>query len=111
PDAPGFDLMALLTGSEGLLAIITEITVRLLPIPADVKALMAAFPDAGCAAQAVADIIAAGIIPAGLEMMDELAIQAAEKFAHAGYPVDAGAILICECDGPAGDAEAELGRG
>ena len=109
-DAPGFDLMALLTGSEGLLAVVTEITVRLLPLPADVKAMLAAFPDAGCAAQAVADIIAAGIIPAGLEMMDTLALQAAEKFVHAGYPEDAGAILICECDGVAGDADAELAQ-
>jgi glycolate oxidase len=108
PDAPGFDLMALMTGSEGLLAVVTEITVRLLPLPSDVQTLLAAFPDAGCAAQAVADIIAAGIIPAGLEMMDTLALQAAEKFAHAGYPEEAGAILICECDGHAGDAEAEL---
>ncbi|HWF78870.1 MAG TPA: FAD-linked oxidase C-terminal domain-containing protein [Caulobacteraceae bacterium] len=107
-DAPGFDLMALMTGSEGLLAVVTEITVRLLPVPADVQTMLAAFPDAGCAAQAVADIIAAGIIPAGLEMMDTLALQAAEKFAHAGYPEDAGAILICETDGHAGDAEAEL---
>src|SRR5580698_3782327 len=107
-DAPGFDLMALMTGSEGLLGVVTEITVRLLPLPADVQALLVAFPDAGCAAQAVADIIAAGITPAGLEMMDSLALQAAETYAHAGYPQDAGAILICECDGAAADAEAEL---
>ena len=107
-DAPGFDLMALMTGSEGLLAVVTEITVRLTALPADIQAMLAAFPDAGCAAQAVADIIAAGITPAGLEMMDELARQAAETYAHAGYPQDAGAILICECDGAAADAEAEL---
>ncbi|HEY2708069.1 MAG TPA: FAD-linked oxidase C-terminal domain-containing protein [Caulobacteraceae bacterium] len=107
-DAPGFDLMALMTGSEGLLAVVTEITVRLLPLPADVRALLVAFPDAGCAAQAVADIIAAGIVPAGLEMMDGPAIRAAEAFAKAGYPLDAEAILICECDGEAADAEAEL---
>jgi len=107
-DAPGFDLMALMTGSEGLLAVVTEITVRLLPIPDDVQALLAAFPDAGCAAQAVADIIAAGIVPAGLEMMDALALKAAEAYAHAGYPLDAEAVLICECDGHSGDAEAEL---
>jgi glycolate oxidase len=107
-DAPGFDLMALMTGSEGLLAVITEITVRLLPAPAATRALLAAFPDAACAAQAVADIIAAGITPAGLEMMDALAIQAADTYAHAGYPTDAQAILICECDGEAADAEAEL---
>ena len=107
-DAPGFDLMALLTGSEGLLAVVTEITVRLLPIPADVQTLLAAFPDAGRAARAVADIIAAGIVPAGLEMMDALAVKAADTFAKAGYPLGAEAILICECDGAAGDAEAEL---
>jgi len=107
-DAPGFDLMALMTGSEGLLAVVTEITVRLLPLPGDIQALLVAFPDVPCAGQAVADIIAAGITPAGLEMMDELALTAAEKFAHAGYPLDAKAILICECDGAAGDAEAEL---
>ncbi|MGH6956640.1 MAG: FAD-linked oxidase C-terminal domain-containing protein, partial [Caulobacteraceae bacterium] len=107
-DAPGFDLMALLTGSEGLLAVVTEIIVRLTPVPADVKALLAAFPDAGCAAQAVADIIAAGITPAGLEMMDALALKAADAYAHAGYPLDAEAILICECDGASADAEAEL---
>jgi glycolate oxidase len=108
PDAPGFDLMALMTGSEGLLAVVTEITVRLLPLPADVQTMLAAFPDAGCAAQAVADIIAAGITPAGLEMMDALAVKAAEAYAKAGYPLGAGAILICETDGAAGDAEAEL---
>jgi glycolate oxidase len=107
-DAPGFDLMALMTGSEGLLAVVTEVTVRLTPLPADVQTLLAAFPDAGCAAQAVADIIAAGITPAGLEMMDALALKAAEAYAKAGYPLDAGAILICETDGAAGDAEAEL---
>jgi glycolate oxidase len=107
-DAPGFDLMALMTGSEGLLAVVTEITVRLLPLPTDIAAMLVAFPDAACAAQAVADIIAAGITPAGLEMMDGLALRAAERFVHAGYPEDAGAILICECDGANGDAEAEL---
>src|SRR5215472_1357849 len=109
-DAPGFDLLALITGSEGLLALVTEITVRLLPIPADVKAMLAAFPDAENAAQAVADIIAAGITPAGLEMMDALAVRAADAYANAGYPLDAGAILICECDGAAGDAAAELAQ-
>ncbi len=86
-DAPGFDLMALMTGSEGLLAVVTEITVRLTPLPADVQAMLAAFPDAACAAQAVADIIAAGITPAGLEMMDALALKAAEAYAKAGYPL------------------------
>src|SRR6202012_1217218 len=92
-DAPGFDLMALMTGSEGLLAGGTGSTVRLLALPDDIQTMLAAFPDAGCAAQAVADIIAAGITPAGLEMMDTLALQAAEQFAQAGYPMEAGAIL------------------
>jgi glycolate oxidase len=109
-DAPGFDLMALVTGSEGLLGVITEVTVRLLPRPAEARAMLAAFPDAGCAAQAVADIIAAGITPAGLEMMDSLALKAAEAYAHAGYPLGADAILICECDGVLGDACHELDR-
>jgi glycolate oxidase len=109
-DAQGFDLLALMTGSEGLLAVVTEITVRLLPLPADVKAMLAAFPAVEDAARAVADIIGAGITPAGLEMMDSLAIQAAETYANAGYPTDAGAILICECDGALGDAEAELAQ-
>jgi glycolate oxidase len=107
-DAPGYDLVALMTGSEGLLAVVTEITVRLTPAPADVRALLAAFPAPHAAGQAVADIIAAGITPAGLEMMDRLAVEAAEAFAHAGYPLGAGAILICECDGAEADARAEL---
>ncbi len=109
-DAPGYDLMALFTGSEGLLGVITEVTVRLLPRPAEARAMLAAFPDAACAAQAVADIIAAGITPAGLEMMDKLALTAAEAFAHAGYPPGAAAILICECDGVLADAVDELER-
>jgi len=98
-DAPGFDLLALMTGSEGLLGIIVEITVKLLPIPEYAQVLLAAFDDVSKAGQAVAGIIAQGIIPAGLEMMDSLAIEAAEKFVHAGYPVDAEAMLLCELDG------------
>jgi glycolate oxidase len=109
-DAPGFDLLALFTGSEGLLGVITEITVRLLPLPAVARAMLAAFPDARCAAQAVADIIAAGITPAGLEMMDQLALRAADTYARANYPADAQAILLCECDGAAEDAADELER-
>jgi glycolate oxidase len=109
-DAPGFDLLALLTGSEGLLAVVTEITVRLTPLPTDVETLLAAFPEVERAARAVADIIAAGVIPAGLEMMDSLALQAAEAYAQAGYPLAAKAILICECDGAAGDALADIAR-
>ena len=99
PDSPGYDLLALMTGSEGLLGVIVEVTVRLLPRPEAARLIMAAFDDVAQAAAAVSRIIAAGIIPAGLEMMDRLAIQAAEDFAHAGYPRDAAAILLCELDG------------
>ncbi|MFI4936149.1 MAG: FAD-linked oxidase C-terminal domain-containing protein, partial [Caulobacterales bacterium] len=109
-DAPGYDLMALMTGSEGLLGVITEVTVKLLPQPAAVAALLAGFADVADAARAVADIIAAGITPAGLEMMDALALRAAETFAKAGYPREAEAILICECDGAADDAREDLER-
>ncbi len=98
-DAPGYDLLALLTGSEGMLAVIVEVTVKLLPVPERAQVLLAAFDSVARAAEAVGNIIAAGIIPAGLEMMDRLAIQAAEDFVHAGYPRDAAAILLCEVDG------------
>ena len=98
-DSPGYDLLALFTGSEGLLGVIVEVTVKLLPIPERAQVVLAAFDDVGKAATAVGEIIAAGIIPAGLEMMDRLAIQAAEAFVHAGYPTDAEAILLCEVDG------------
>ncbi|VAW50840.1 Glycolate dehydrogenase, subunit GlcD [hydrothermal vent metagenome] len=98
-DSPGYDLLALLTGSEGMLAIITEITVKLLPIPSLAKVMMVSFDDIAVAGQAVSDIIANGIIPAGLELMDNAAIKAADDFVHAGYPHDAAAILLCEIDG------------
>jgi glycolate oxidase len=98
-DCPGYDLLALMTGSEGMLGIIVEVTVKLLPKPECVQTLLAAFGDISKAGAAVANIISAGIIPAGLEMMDKLAVQAAEDFVHAGYPVDAAAILLCELDG------------
>ncbi|VAX11546.1 Glycolate dehydrogenase, subunit GlcD [hydrothermal vent metagenome] len=98
-DSPGYDLLALLNGSEGMLGIIVEVTVKLLPLPIQTRVMLAAFADIGNAGQSVADIISAGIIPAGLEMMDELAIQAAEDFVHANYPRDAKAILLCELDG------------
>jgi len=98
-DSPGYDLLALLTGSEGMLGIITEITVKLLPIPQRAQVLMAAFDDARKAGEAVGAIISAGIIPAGLEMMDNLAIRAAEDFVKVGYPTEAAAILLCEMDG------------
>ncbi len=107
-DGPGYDLLALLTGSEGLLGIITEITVKLLPRPEGVAVLLGAFPTIGAAAATVSAIIAAGIVPAGLELMDRLAIQAAEDYVHAGYPRDAAAILLCELDGSHAELEAQL---
>ncbi|MGE8096706.1 glycolate oxidase subunit GlcD [Pseudomonas fluorescens] len=102
-DSAGFDLLALFNGSEGLLGIITEVTVKLLPKPQAAKVLLASFDSVEKAGGAVAEIIAAGIIPAGLEMMDNLALRAAEDFVHAGYPVDAEAILLCELDGVEAD--------
>ena len=98
-DTPGYDLLALMTGSEGLLGVIVEVTVRLLPVPERAQVVLAAFETIETAGEAVAAIISAGILPAGLEMMDTLAIQAAEDFVHAGYPTDAAAILLCELDG------------
>ncbi len=98
-DAAGYDLLALMTGSEGMLGVIVEVTVKLLPKPDRAQVLLAAFDDVVKAGAAVGNIISAGIIPAGLEMMDKLAIQAAEDFVHAGYPLDAEAILLCELDG------------
>ncbi len=98
-DAPGYDLLALLCGSEGLLGVVVEVTVRLLPLPERAQVVLAAFADVEKAGAAVGNIIAAGIIPAGLEMMDKLAIQAAEDFVHANYPTQAAAILLCELDG------------
>ncbi len=98
-DGPGYDLLALMHGSEGLLGVIVEVTVKLLPKPEKAQVVLAAFDDVEKAGQAVGDIIAAGIVPAGLEMMDKLAIEAAEAFAHVGYPVDAEAVLLCEVDG------------
>jgi len=98
-DSPGYDLLALMHGSEGLLGVIVEITVKLLPKPDRAQVALAAFDSVTKAGDAVAAIIAAGIIPAGLEMMDNLAIRAAEDYVHAGYPVDAAALLLCEVDG------------
>ncbi len=98
-DSPGYDLLALFTGSEGLLGVAVEITVKLLPAPELARVVMAGFDSVGAAGDAVAGVIAAGIIPAGLEMMDRLAIEAAEDFAAAGYPRDAEALLLCELDG------------
>ncbi|MGD9165032.1 MAG: FAD-binding protein, partial [Chromatiales bacterium] len=98
-DAPGYDLLALMIGSEGMLGVVVEVTVKLLPIPERAQVVLAAFDDVERAGIAVGEIISAGIIPAGLEMMDGPAIQAAEDFVHAGYPTDAAAILLCEVDG------------
>ncbi len=107
-DSPGYDLLALMTGSEGMLGVIAEVTVKLLPIPERAQVILAAFDDIVAAGRAVGDIIAAGIIPAGLEMMDRLAIQAAEDFVHAGYPREAAAILLCEVDGTNEEVSAHI---
>lgn len=104
-DNPGLDLLALLCGSEGMLGIVTEVTVALLPKPQQKSVILVGFDAVTDAGAAVAEIIAAGIIPAGMEMMDQRAAQAAEQFAHAGYPLDAAALLIIELDGS--DAEVQ----
>ena len=98
-DSPGLDLLALMHGSEGMLGIVVEVTVKLLPKPAHTQVLMAAFEEVADAAQAVSAIIGSGLVPAGLELMDGPAIQAAEAYAQAGYPVAAGALLLLELDG------------
>ena len=109
-DSPGYDLLALLTGSEGLLGVIVEATVKLLPIPDTAQVLMASFDAIEQAGAAVASIIGAGLLPAGLELMDRLAIRAAEDFLHAGYPTDAAAIVLCELDGMAEQVETDLAK-
>jgi len=109
-DAPGYDLLALLTGSEGLLGVIVEVTVRLLVIPEQTGVILAAFDSVVKAGQAVAAIISAGIVPAGLEMMDQFSLRAAENFVHAGYPLDAAAILLCELDGSDAEVSAQIGQ-
>ena len=107
-DAPGYDLLALLMGSEGMLGIVVEVLVRLLPRPAVARVLMAAFDDVETAGNAVASVIAAGVVPGGFEMMDRSAIQAAEDFVGAGYPTGAAAILLCELDGTEEDVETQI---
>jgi len=109
-DAPGYDLLALVNGSEGLLAMITEVTVRLTPKPELAQVVIASFADVGKAGDAVASIIAAGIIPAGLEMMDRKAIHAVEPYVNAGYDMDAEGILLCESDGTPEEVAEEIGR-
>ena len=110
PDAPGYDLLALAIGSEGMLVVVTEVTVKLLPRPQCARVVMASFDDVEKAGQAVADVIAAGILPAGLEMMDRPATHAVEQFVGAGYDLDAAAILLCESDGTPEEVEDEIER-
>ncbi len=108
--SPGYDLLALFIGSEGLLGVIVEVTLRLLPLPTTTATLLAAFNDIGQAGGAVAAVIAAGLQPSGLEMMDNPTIQAAEAFVHAGYPTDAAALILCEFDGMAEQVSEDLAR-
>ncbi len=104
-DSPGLDLMALFTGSEGLLGIVTEVLVKLLPVPEKAQLIMAGFATVSAAANAVGEVILQGIIPAGFEMMDTHAIVAAEAFVKVGYPLDAKALLLCELDGTADEVQ------
>ncbi len=109
-DAEGYDLMGLLTGSEGLLGVVTEVTVRLLRKPETARAVLVGFPSSEAAGDCVAGIIGDGIIPGGMEMMDRPAIHAAEDFVHAGYPLDVEALLIIELDGPEREVDYLIGR-
>lgn len=110
PDAPGLDLLSVFIGSEGMLGIVTEITVKLIPKPACAQVVMASFATVEAAGHAVTQIIAAGIIPAGLEMMDQRAVQMVEPFVQAGYDVQAQAILLCESDGAHDEVAHEVAR-
>lgn len=107
-DSPGLDLLALLHGSEGMLGIVVEVTVQLIPIPSKIAVVLAAFSSVNLAADTVNAIISQGILPAGLEMMDKLAIQAAEAFVKVGYPLDAEGLLICELDGVEEEVERQI---
>ena len=109
-DASGYDLLSVIIGSEGMLAVTTEVTVRLIPKPQLARCIMASFDDLRKAGDAVAAVIAAGIIPAGLEMMDKPMTAAVEDFVHAGYDLEAAAILLCESDGTLEEVEEEIGR-
>ncbi len=110
PDASGYDLLALAIGSEGMLMVVTEVTLKLLPKPQLARVIMASFGEVEKAGAAVADVIAAGIVPAGLEMMDRPATLAVEQFVHAGYDLEAAAILLCESDGTPQEVEDEIAR-
>jgi glycolate oxidase len=109
-DSEGYDLLGLLNGSEGLLGVITEVTVRILKKPATARALLIGFPSNESAGDCVAAVIGAGIIPGGMEMMDKPAIRAAEEFVHAGYPLDVEALLIVELDGPQAEVDHLIAR-
>ena len=109
-DAPGLALLPLLTGSEGMLGVVVEVTVMLKPMAERVELILAAFDSVPRCAEAVSTVIASGIVPAGLEMMDAPAIRAAEAFAHCGYPLDAAALLLCEVDGLAAETAFQLER-
>jgi glycolate oxidase len=109
-DAPGLDLLAAFIGSEGMLGIVTEVTVKLVPKPAVARVIMASFDDVVTGGNAVACVIAAGIIPAGLEMMDQTSSRMVEPFVKAGYDTDAAAILLCEADGTPEEVEEEIAR-
>jgi glycolate oxidase len=109
-DAPGYDLLSVVVGSEGMLAVAIEVTVKLVPKPQLARCIMASFDDVRKAGDAVAAVIAAGIIPAGLEMMDKPMTAAVEDFVHAGYDLTAEAILLCESDGTPEEVAEEVGR-
>jgi glycolate oxidase len=110
PDPPGYDLLGTIVGSEGTLGIATRVTVRLTRAPESVQTLLAGFDGTDAAGQAVSAIIAAGVIPAAVEMMDALAIEAAEAAVHCGYPDGAGAVLVVELDGPASEVDAQFAQ-
>jgi glycolate oxidase len=107
-DSPGLDLLALMIGSEGMLAVATEITVKLLPKPETACVILASFDDVEKAGNAVADVVAAGVVPSGLEMMDRPAARAVEEFVHAGYDLEAAALLLCETDGTPEEVEEDV---
>ncbi len=109
-DSGGYDLLGLMTGSEGLLGVITEVTVRILPQPETARAMLIGFSSNEAASDCVVSVIAAGIIPAGMEMMDRPAVRAAEEFVHAGYPLDVEALLIVELDGPEAEVDHLIGQ-
>jgi glycolate oxidase len=109
-DRPGYDLVGALVGSEGTLAVATKVALRVVPVPESQRTLAAFFPTPSAAGEAVSAIVAAGVVPGAIEMMDALAIEASEQSAHAGFPLDAGAALIVEVDGPHAEVEAVFGE-